>query len=80
MSLPLLKPEHIGPEVERIGDDIRRLAAQHLTKSDIHKLNALHNYIITFWLKFHGPENISVFGTFHKTNNISERYLAKLNY
>ena len=73
MSLPILKQEHIRQEVTRIGNEIRRVATEHLTKTDVNKLNALHNYIITFWLKLHGPENISVFRAFHKMNNFSER-------
>jgi hypothetical protein len=39
----------------------------------IRRCNNLHNYVVRYWMKLHGPHNISVSGALHKTNNLSER-------
>lgn len=38
------------------------------------RLNLFHNYVASYWMKLHGPQNISVAGCDHKTNNVIERY------
>ena len=72
MALPLLKPHHMKGEVERIGRELRE-QVKHLSPSVIQRCNNLHNYILRYWMKLHGPHNISVADALHKTNNISER-------
>lgn len=67
----------MGKEVRRIGDEIKVMSVQHMAPSVVRALNSLHNYICTYWMAFHGPENISVYNCNHKTNNLAERY--KLN-
>ena len=39
----------------------------------VNRFRKLHGYIVGYWLKFQGPQNISVFDAQHKTNNITER-------
>jgi rRNA maturation protein Rpf1 len=72
MALPLLKPHHMRGEVERIEREVKDLTRQ-LTPDLIRRFNKLHNYVVSYWMRFHGPNNISVHGAQHKTNNISER-------
>ena len=72
MALPLLKPHHMKGEVERLGTELRK-AVKDLAPCVIRRCNNLHNYIVRFWMRLHGPNNISVTGALHKTNNLSER-------
>ena len=64
-------------EVERIGNDLKHLT-KDMTRDVIKRFNRLHNYVVKYWMRFHGPNNISVNGAEHKTNNISERYIPNL--
>ena len=73
MSLPLLKAADMSKEVKRIGDEIKLMSIQHMAPSVVRALNGLHNYVCTYWMGFHGAENISVYGCHHKTNNLAER-------
>ena len=77
LALPLLKPLHMRSEVERIGNDLKHLT-KDMTRDVIKRFNRLHNYVVKYWMRFHGPNNISVNGADHKTNNISERYIPNL--
>ena len=79
MSLPLLRPEDMKGQVERIGKEIRALATAHCTAKVVRSFNRLHNYICKYWMQYQGPANVSVFGATHKTNNIHERLNASLN-
>ena len=79
MALPILRPEDMKGQVERIGKEIRALATSHCTAKVVKKFNRLHNYICKYWMQFQGPANVSVFGATHKTNNIHERLNGSLN-
>ena len=72
-ALPLLKPEDMKREVERLGTEIREIAVAHCTPTVIRRFNKFHNYIIKYWMQLIGPANLSVFGLHHKTNNVTER-------
>ena len=73
-GLPLLKPEHMKGEVERLEREIRDLVVKNFTKKVVKRFNSFHKYVVNYWMKLIGPANISVFGMHHKTNNITERY------
>ena len=73
LGLPLLRPEHMHPEMTRLKNEIKALVIQYCTEHEQKAFNKLHNYIITSWMKRLGPEEISVYGALHKTNNITER-------
>lgn len=73
MALPLLKPEDMKPQVERLGNDIKTTATENCTRDVVKRFNGLHNYVINYWMKLQGPNNISTFGAVHKTNNVNER-------
>ena len=79
MALPLLRQEDMKGQVERIGKEIRALATVHCTPKVVRSFNKLHNYITKYWMQYHGPANVSVFGATHKTNNIHERLNGALN-
>ena len=79
MAIPLLRPEDMKGQVERIGKAIRALATLHCTAKVVRAFNKLHNYVVRYWMQYHGPANVSVFGATHKTNNIHERLNGSLN-
>ena len=79
MAVPLLRPEDMKGQVERIGKEIRALATVHCTAKVVRSFNKLHNYIVKYWMEYQGPTNVSVFGATHKTNNIHERLNGSLN-
>ena len=79
LALPLLKPEDMRGQVERIGREIKAIATTHCTRTVLRRFNRLHNYILTYWMQHHGPSNISVFGALHKTNNLHERMNGVMN-
>lgn len=73
MALPLLKPEDMRGQLERLEAELEQLSAENCTLDIVDRFNDFHNYVTTYWMKQHGPYNISVHGTKHKTNNIAER-------
>ncbi len=73
-AMPLLKPEDMQPQMNRLKDEMKALVLAHCTPEEQKSFNALHNYIIKTWMIRYGPEEISVFGAIHKTNNVTERY------
>jgi len=73
MALPLLKPEDMRAQLERLEVEVREAATETCTQEIVARFNSFHNYVVAYWMKQHGPYNISVFGTKHKTNNIAER-------
>ena len=79
LALPLLKPEDMKGQVERIGREIKAVATTHCTRTVLRRFNRLHNYILNYWMQHHGPANISVFGALHKTNNLHERMNGVMN-
>lgn len=72
-ALPLLKPEDMRGEVERLEREVRDLVVKNCTRKVVKQFNAFHKYVVNYWMRLHGPANISVFGMQHKTNNITER-------
>ena len=79
MALPLLRPEDMKAQVERIGKEIRAITTVHCTTKVVRKFNRLHNYVVKYWMQFQGPANISVYGATHKTNNVHERLNGMMN-
>lgn len=69
----MLKPEDMLPEMNRLKEEIKGLVSQHCTDDEKKAFNELHNYLIKTWMIRFGPEELSVFGAIHKTNNITER-------
>jgi len=72
-ALPLLKPEDMYPEMNRLKNEIKELVVQHCTPEEQVAFNSLHNYLIKTWMMRFGPEEISVYNAVHKTNNVTER-------
>lgn len=73
-ALPLLKQNHMKPEVERLERELRSLT-RFVTPKIADKLNKFHLYIVNFWMRLFGAKNLSLAGALHKTNNILERYI-----
>lgn len=73
-ALTLLRPEHMKGEVERLERELREQTLLHCTAADRKSFNRFHNYVVKTWMIGYGPEQISVFGAKHKTNNVIERY------
>jgi hypothetical protein len=71
-GLPLLKPNHMRGEVERLEKELRQLSA-HVAPTIAERLNKFHLYVVDYWMNFMGPLNLSVAGALHKTNNMIER-------
>jgi len=71
-AIPLLRPEHVKREVDRLGEQLRLLAGR-LTPTDSKKLNLFHNYFVSYWCRLMGADRMSVYGATHTTNNILER-------
>jgi len=71
-GLPLLKPNHMKSEVERLEKELRQLST-HVAPKVAERLNRFHIYVVNYWMNLMGPINISVAGALHKTNNIIER-------
>lgn len=72
-GLPLLRPEDMFGQMERLKTEIKALVVAHCTPEIQRAFQDLHNYIIKSWMIRYGPDEISVFGAPHKTNNIIER-------
>ena len=71
-GLPLLKPNHMRGEVERLERQLRELSKE--VAPDVAKrLNNFHLYVVDYWMTLIGPTNLSVAGALHKTNNVTER-------
>lgn len=73
LGLPLLKPEDMKPQMDRLKEEIKALVLEHCTQAERVSFNRLHNYVVEYWMKRHGPEEISVFNAQQKTNNVTER-------
>ena len=71
-GLPLLKPEDMIGQMNRLKNEMKELVTQ-LNPEEQRAFNQLHNYIIRTWMIGYGPEQVSVFGAPYKTNNINER-------
>lgn len=71
-SLPLLKPQHIRGEVQRLESELKTISRLH-TKDVARRLNKFCNYVISYWCRLMGADTISVAGCDHKTNNVIER-------
>lgn len=71
-ALPLLKPQHVRGEVERLEGEMKRIS-RFTTKDVARRLNKFCNYIVGFWCRLMGANTISVAGCEHKTNNVIER-------
>lgn len=71
-SLPLLRPQHMKAQMLRLENELKTAAARATTEVR-KRLNLFHNYVASYWMKLHGPQNISVAGCDHKTNNVIER-------
>lgn len=78
-ALPLLRPEDMYGEMERLKNEMKALVVAHCTPEIRRAFNALHNYIIQSWMIRYGPEEISVYGSPHKTNNVLERLNKLMN-
>jgi hypothetical protein len=78
-ALPLLRPEDMYGEMQRLKNEIKELVVAHCTPKIRRAFNDLHNYIIKSWMIRYGPSEISVFGSPHKTNNILERLNKLMN-
>jgi len=71
-GIPLLKPNHMKGEIERLERELRALST-HVAPTIAERLNRFHIYVVNYWMNFMGPVNISVAGALHKTNNVIER-------
>ncbi|KAJ8665866.1 hypothetical protein QAD02_007528, partial [Eretmocerus hayati] len=65
IALPFLRPREIHKIFERLKKD--------MTSSQKAKLKEFLKYFKSFWIDIVTPEGFSVFGLFHRTNNISEQ-------
>jgi len=72
-ALSLLKPEHMKPEMDRIEAELKTQTLAFCTAVDRRRFMMFHHYVVATWMVGHGPEQISVFGAKHKTNNAIER-------
>lgn len=72
MALPLLRSQHLRGEVNRLEQEMKDFALT-TTAEVSRRMNAFINYIITFWMRLAGSHTISVYGSPHKTNNVTER-------
>lgn len=73
LALPLLTSEDMRVQVKRLERDLKK-RTRNCTPYIISCFNKFHQYVVKYWMKFHGPENITVFDAQYKTNNIVERY------
>lgn len=73
MALPLLKPHDMRAQLQRLEREVSTFAKKHFSEHVVKRFNGFHNYVVSYWMKFHGPDNVSVFNAKHKTNNINER-------
>ena len=73
MALPLLPLEDIRPQFEDLRVDILKSTAAN-------SLLSLYEYMYRVWMNSNrwGPVDICQFKQFHKTNNVSEAYNAKI--
>ena len=72
INMPLLKPVHMRNEVLRLERELRALC-KDIPEDMGRGLNGFHRYFVEHWMIRVGPEEISVYGAPHKTNNVIER-------
>ena len=70
--MPLVRPAHIPAEVQRLERELRELC-KDVPPNVGRNLNAFHKYFVETWMHRVGPNDISVYGAPHKTNNVIER-------
>jgi len=71
-ALPLLKANHMKAEVDRLEKELRDLT-RHVSTTIAERLNKFHLYVVDYWMRLFGANNLSLAGALHKTNNIIER-------
>lgn len=72
INMPLVKPVHMPNEVRRLEGELRALCKE-VPQDMGRNLNAFHRYFVEHWMLRVGPQDVSVYGAPHKTNNVIER-------
>ena len=76
-TIPLLPPEKCKDGWEWVSMQLDRVRA--VVSDDLKpKVEKIHKYYKKFWLRSVGPQRLSVYNQYHRTNNRLTRYMTSI--